>query len=53
MKRLISLQELKSYADSELNNMPLLKLGRLSVSEVPANCWEFILSLEKKDGPGK
>lgn len=46
LKREIGLQELKRYKDSKLKNMPLLKMGRLSVSEVPEECWDFVLGLE-------
>lgn len=46
MKRLISLKELQEHKDKELSDMPLLKMGRLSVSEVPKNCWDYILELE-------
>ncbi|RPA97391.1 DUF55-domain-containing protein [Choiromyces venosus 120613-1] len=47
LERLVGLAELKKYASRELSALPLLKMGRLSVSAVPAECWEFILSLEK------
>jgi len=46
-KRTIGLHELKTHADGPLKTMPLLKQGRLSVSEVPEQCWRFILSLEE------
>ena len=46
--RTIGLQELKAYAAGPLSTMPLLKQGRLSVSEVPKECWDFILGLEDK-----
>jgi predicted RNA-binding protein with PUA-like domain len=48
LKREIGLQELKNYKDGKLKEMPLLKMGRLSVSEVPKDCWDFVLELEKK-----
>jgi predicted RNA-binding protein with PUA-like domain len=47
-RRLIGLQELKTYANGPLATMPLLKQGRLSVSEVPKECWDFVLGLEDK-----
>lgn len=49
LKRPIGLQELKKHAGGPLATMPLLKQGRLSVSEVPNECWDFILGLEDKD----
>ncbi|KAL7274761.1 hypothetical protein RUND412_002315 [Rhizina undulata] len=49
LSRPIGLHELKSYAGNELREMPLLKLGRLSVSGVPKECWDFILDLEGKE----
>jgi predicted RNA-binding protein with PUA-like domain len=47
LDRLIGLGELKGYARAELAEMPLLKMSRLSVSSVPKDCWDFILSLER------
>ncbi|KAF8245203.1 DUF55-domain-containing protein, partial [Wilcoxina mikolae CBS 423.85] len=47
--RTIGLHELKTYAAGPLATMPLLKQGRLSVSEVPKVCWDFVLGLEKKE----
>ncbi|CUS12436.1 unnamed protein product, partial [Tuber aestivum] len=47
LERLVGLAELKRYASKELSALPLLRMGRLSVSAVPVQCWEFILSLEK------
>jgi predicted RNA-binding protein with PUA-like domain len=45
--RLISLRELKGYADGELDGLALLKRGnRLSVLPVTEKQWRFILSLE-------
>ena len=44
--RTIGLHELKGHVNGPLATMPLLKQGRLSVSEVPKQCWDFILSLE-------
>ncbi|KAI5818028.1 PUA-like domain-containing protein [Pyronema omphalodes] len=46
--RIIGLHELKKYAGKELADMPLLKQGRLSVSEVPEHCWDFVMGLAKK-----
>jgi predicted RNA-binding protein with PUA-like domain len=47
LKRTISLQELKTYADGPLKDMPLVRKGnRLSIMPVTADQWEFILSLE-------
>ena len=47
LKRLISLQELREYAEGPLKEMPLLRKGnRLSVMPVTEAQWEFILSLE-------
>ncbi|CAZ82343.1 unnamed protein product [Tuber melanosporum] len=52
LERLVGLAELKRYASKELSVLPLLKMGRLSVSAVPVECWEFILSLEKMEEDG-
>ena len=47
LKRTINLQELKTYADGPLKDMPLVRKGnRLSIMPVTADQWEFILSLE-------
>ena len=47
LKREISLQELKPYADDALRDFPLLRRGnRLSIMPVTAEQWAFILSLE-------
>ena len=47
LKRTITLQELKTYADGPLKDMPLVRKGnRLSIMPVTADQWEFILSLE-------
>ena len=46
-KRTITLAELKSYADSKLKGMQLLRRGnRLSVMPVSKKQWDFILKLE-------
>ncbi len=48
LKRLISLQELKEYADSELAGLALVRRGnRLSVLPVSKPHWNFILKLER------
>ncbi|BDA51286.1 Thymocyte nuclear protein 1 [Coccomyxa sp. Obi] len=44
--RLVSLQELKKYIDTDLKGMVLLSKGRLSVQPVSAQHWDFILGLE-------
>ncbi len=47
LKREISLQELKQYADGPLADLPLLRRGnRLSIMPVSKAQWDFILSLE-------
>lgn len=47
LKRLISLQELKKYADSRLKGLALVRRGnRLSVLPVSKSHWNFILKLE-------
>ena len=47
LKRTISLKELKTYADSELEGFPLLRKGnRLSILPVTEAQWDFILALE-------
>jgi len=47
LKREISLQELKPYADDALRDFPLLRRGnRLSIMPVTPEQWNFILSLE-------
>ena len=48
LKRLISLQELKEYADSKLEGLTLVRRGnRLSVLPVSKPHWNFILTLER------
>jgi predicted RNA-binding protein with PUA-like domain len=47
LKRVITLEQLKQHARTELSGMILLRAGnRLSVTPVEANHWRFILSLE-------
>ena len=47
LRRTISLRELKTYADSDLLGMPLVRKGnRLSVMPVTEVQWHFILGLE-------
>lgn len=47
LKQLISLQELKEYADSKLNGLALVRRGnRLSVLPVSKPHWNFIVGLE-------
>jgi predicted RNA-binding protein with PUA-like domain len=47
LSRVISLTELKAYADSKLKDFALLRRGnRLSVMPVSDKQWNFILNLE-------
>jgi predicted RNA-binding protein with PUA-like domain len=47
LKRVITLEELKAHARTELSGMILLRAGnRLSVSPVEDAHWRFVLSLE-------
>jgi len=47
LRRTITLQQLKRYADGPLADMPLLRKGnRLSVMPVTPEQWDFILELE-------
>jgi predicted RNA-binding protein with PUA-like domain len=47
LKRIITLEELKAHANTELSGMILLRAGnRLSVSPVQDEHWRFVLSLE-------
>jgi predicted RNA-binding protein with PUA-like domain len=47
LKRIITLEELRSHAARELQGMMLLRPGnRLSVTPVDAVHWKFIRSLE-------
>lgn len=47
LKRNISLRELKTYAEDELQDFPLLRRGnRLSIMPVTEAQWDFILGLE-------
>jgi predicted RNA-binding protein with PUA-like domain len=47
--RLITLAELKQYADGPLAGFPLLRRGnRLSIMPVTAEQWAFILDLESR-----
>ena len=48
LKRIITLKELREFADSKLSDFRLLKKGnRLSVMPLAKKEWDFILSLEK------
>jgi predicted RNA-binding protein with PUA-like domain len=51
MKRYISLQELRGYQESDLRDMTLLRVPRLSVQPVSEAEWKFILSLEDTVAP--
>jgi predicted RNA-binding protein with PUA-like domain len=47
LKRIVTLDELRAYADTRLKGMQLLRTGnRLSVMPIDAAHWRFILSLE-------
>jgi predicted RNA-binding protein with PUA-like domain len=47
LKRTITLEELKAYADTNLRDCPLVRKGnRLSVMPLTKAQWDFILSLE-------
>jgi predicted RNA-binding protein with PUA-like domain len=47
LKRTITLRELKEYADTELEDCPLVRKGnRLSIMPLTERQWNFILSLE-------
>ena len=47
LKRTITLKELKEYADTELEDCPLVRKGnRLSIMPLSERQWNFILSLE-------
>jgi predicted RNA-binding protein with PUA-like domain len=47
LKRVISLDELRKYADKKLQDFVLLRRGnRLSVMPVAKKDWDFVLSLE-------
>ena len=47
LKRTITLKELKEYADTELEDCPLVRKGnRLSIMPLTERQWDFILSLE-------
>ena len=50
LKRKITLEELKKYADSELSGFTLLRRGnRLSVMPVEEKHWQFITDLESTE----
>ena len=50
LKRKITLEELKNYADSELAGFTLLRRGnRLSVMPVEEKHWDFIIDLESSE----
>jgi hypothetical protein len=56
--KLITLNELKSHAgaNAPLENLQMLKQGRLSVSAVSPQEWDFIMSLASNEaafGPSK
>ena len=47
LKRMITLEELKTHANGKLKNMIVLKRGnRLSITPVAKTEWDFIVSLE-------
>jgi predicted RNA-binding protein with PUA-like domain len=47
LRRNITLAELKTYADTALEGLPLVRRGnRLSIMPVTPSQWEFILGLE-------
>jgi len=47
LKRVITLEELKTHANGKLKNMIVLKRGnRLSITPVAKTEWDFIVSLE-------
>ena len=47
LRRNITLAELKTYADTTLEGLPLVRRGnRLSIMPVTPSQWEFILALE-------
>lgn len=49
LKRIITLKELRNYADSGLSGLALLRRGnRLSVMPVSNSHWNFILKLENR-----
>ncbi|NNF52461.1 MAG: EVE domain-containing protein [Gammaproteobacteria bacterium] len=52
LKRVVTLKELRNYADSSLSELLLLRRGnRLSVMPVKKREWDFIVGLEKKARP--
>jgi predicted RNA-binding protein with PUA-like domain len=46
LKRPVTLQEIK--ADPKLEGIELVRLGRLSVAEITAKEWDYIVSLSEK-----
>jgi predicted RNA-binding protein with PUA-like domain len=47
LKRLITLEELRKYADDELSDFVILRRGnRLSITPVSLEDWDFVLTLE-------
>ena len=47
MGRLVSLEELKKFKQSDLKDMQLFTTARLSVQNVTDEEWDYILKLEK------
>lgn len=45
--RLVSLEELKKFKQSDLKDMQLFTTARLSVQNVTDEEWDYILKLEK------
>lgn len=48
LKRMIPLPEIKSHANGKLKDMKLIRQGRLSVSPVSQEEWDFILDLSEQ-----
>jgi hypothetical protein len=49
--RQITLEELKSHKDGSLTGMALFNRPRLSVQQVTADEWQFVLGLEDQEPP--
>lgn len=50
LKRLVSLEELKTHASGALKDMPLFNRSRLSIQPITQQQWDYILSLEEIKG---
>mmetsp|Transcript_51697 Transcript_51697/g.128639 ORF Transcript_51697/g.128639 Transcript_51697/m.128639 type:complete len:120 (-) Transcript_51697:103-462(-) len=51
LKRQLTLTELKTHKEGALAELTLLRVPRLSVQRVDADCWTFLEELEQQSDP--